>query len=94
MRTAALALLLTAAAGCVSTRPFTDPEGRVLPETLAKAMSVVQAAAYRAQHGFNAVALVPGNLYGPHDNFDLRNSHVIPALIRRFLANRGAARRH
>ena len=47
-------------------------------------MSVVQAQAYRQQHGFNAVVLVPGNVYGPHDNFDLENSHVIPALIRKF----------
>jgi GDP-L-fucose synthase len=52
--------------------------------SLAKSMSVLQARAYRQQHGFDAIVLVPGNLYGPHDNFDLTNSHVIPALIRKF----------
>jgi GDP-L-fucose synthase len=62
------------------------PQAESAPYSLAKAMSVVQASAYRAQHGFNAIALVPGNLYGPHDNFDLRHSHVIPALIHKFLA--------
>jgi nucleoside-diphosphate-sugar epimerase len=46
-------------------------------------MSSLQAAAYRRQYGFNAIVLVPGNLYGPYDNFDLKNSHVIPALIRK-----------
>jgi GDP-L-fucose synthase len=51
---------------------------------LAKAMSYVQGEAYRRQYGFNSVVLVPGNMYGPHDNFDLRYSHVIPALIRKF----------
>ena len=40
--------------------------------------------AYRAQYGFNAISLMPTNLYGPGDNFDLRNSHVLPALIRKF----------
>jgi GDP-L-fucose synthase len=62
------------------------PQPESAPYSLAKAMSVVQAAAYRTQYGFNAIALVPGNLYGPHDNFDLNSSHVIPALIRKFLA--------
>jgi len=42
------------------------------------------AGAYRRQYGFNAIVLVPGNLYGPHDNFDLQNAHVIPATIRKF----------
>jgi GDP-L-fucose synthase len=40
--------------------------------------------AYRRQYGFNAISLMPTNLYGPGDNFDLQNSHVLPALIRRF----------
>lgn len=53
--------------------------------SLAKAMSVVMAQAYRAQHGFDAIVLVPGNLYGPFDNFDLQNAHIIPATIRKFL---------
>lgn len=60
------------------------PQAESAPYSIAKKMSVAQAQAYRRQHGFNAVALAPGNLYGPHDNFDLDNSHVIPALIRKF----------
>jgi GDP-L-fucose synthase len=60
------------------------------PYSMAKAMSVIQAGAYRRQHGFDAIVLVPGNLYGPHDNFDLNNSHVIPALIRKFITARDA----
>jgi GDP-L-fucose synthase len=60
------------------------PQAESAPYSLAKAMTVVQAQAYRTQYGFNAIVLVPGNLYGPYDNFDLNDSHVIPALIRRF----------
>ncbi|HVM49300.1 MAG TPA: GDP-L-fucose synthase [Candidatus Acidoferrum sp.] len=59
------------------------PQPESAPYSLGKAMGSVQAEAYRRQYGFNAVVLVPGNLYGPFDNFDLRNSHVIPALIRK-----------
>lgn len=61
------------------------PQAESAPYSLAKAMSAVQAQSYRRQHGFNAIVLVPGNLYGPYDNFDLRNSHVIPALIRKYM---------
>ncbi len=50
---------------------------------LAKKMLLVQAQSYRQQYGFNAVILLPVNLYGPRDNFDLETSHVIPALIRK-----------
>lgn len=60
------------------------PQPESAPYSVAKKMVVVQAQAYRRQYGFNAVVLVPGNVYGPHDNFDLSNSHVIPALIRKF----------
>lgn len=60
------------------------PQPESAPYSLAKSMSVLQAQAYRRQYGFNAIVLVPGNLYGPHDNFDLQNSHVVPGLIRRF----------
>ncbi len=60
------------------------PQIESAPYSIAKKMSVVQAQAYRQQHGFNAIVLVPGNVFGPHDNFDLENSHVIPALIRKF----------
>jgi len=60
------------------------PQPESAPYALAKRMSVVQAEAYRREHGFDAIVLVPGNVYGPHDNFDPSNSHVIPALVRRF----------
>ena len=43
------------------------------------------AKAYRSQYGLNAIVLVPGNIYGPYDNFDLEGSHVIPALIRKYV---------
>jgi GDP-L-fucose synthase len=59
------------------------PEETNAPYGLAKKMLLVQAQAYRAQYGFNAVYLIPVNLYGPRDNFDLEASHVIPALIRK-----------
>ncbi len=51
---------------------------------IAKIAGLKLAAAYRAQYGFPAVSLMPTNLYGPGDNFDLETSHVLPALIRRF----------
>jgi GDP-L-fucose synthase len=51
---------------------------------IAKIAGLKLAAAYRTQYGFPAVSLMPTNLYGPHDNFDLETSHVLPALIRRF----------
>lgn len=52
---------------------------------LSKKMLLVQGQAYRQQYGFNAIYLLPVNLYGPGDNFDPKSSHVIPALIRRFI---------
>jgi GDP-L-fucose synthase len=61
------------------------PEETNAPYGLAKKMLLVQAQAYREQHGFNAIFLLPVNLYGPRDNFDLETSHVIPALIRKFI---------
>jgi GDP-L-fucose synthase len=51
---------------------------------IAKIAGLKMCQAYRRQYGFNAIALMPTNLYGPGDNFDLNNSHVLPALIRRF----------
>jgi len=57
------------------------PEETNAPYGLAKKMFLVQAQAYRQQYGFNAIYLLLVNLYGPGDNFDPRNSHVIPALI-------------
>jgi GDP-L-fucose synthase len=61
------------------------PEETNAPYGLAKKMLLVQGQAYRQQYGFNAIHLLPVNLYGPGDNFDLESSHVIPALIRKCL---------
>jgi len=58
--------------------------------SVAKKMLLVQSWAYRQQHGFNSVVLVPGNLYGEWDNFNLEQSHVIPALIRKYIEARDA----
>jgi GDP-L-fucose synthase len=70
--------------------PFTEadlwngyPEETNAPYGLAKKMLLVQAQAYRQQYGFDAIYLLPTNLYGPGDNFDPHTSHVIPALIRK-----------
>jgi GDP-L-fucose synthase len=67
------------------------PEETNAPYGLAKKMLLVQAQAYRQQYNFNAIYLLPVNLYGPGDHFDLQTSHVIPALIRKCLeaAERG-----
>ena len=59
------------------------PEETNAPYGLAKKMMLVQAQAYRAQYDLNAIYLLPVNLYGPGDNFDLETSHVIPAMIRK-----------
>ncbi|HSM25975.1 MAG TPA: GDP-L-fucose synthase [Anaerolineaceae bacterium] len=59
------------------------PEETNAPYGLAKKMLLVQSQAYREQYGFNSIFLLPVNLYGPGDNFNLRSSHVIPALIRK-----------
>lgn len=59
------------------------PEETNAPYGLAKKMLLVQCQAYRQQYGMNAIYLLPVNLYGPRDNFDLETSHVIPALIRK-----------
>lgn len=61
------------------------PEETNAPYGLAKKMLLVQAQAYRQQYGFNAVYLIPVNLYGPGDNFDPESSHVIPALVKKFI---------
>lgn len=60
------------------------PEETNAPYGLAKKMLLVQAQAYRQQYGFNAIYLLPVNLYGPGDNFNPESSHVIPALIKKF----------
>ncbi len=54
------------------------------PYAIAKIAGIKLCQAYRAQYGFNAISLMPTNLYGPGDNFDLDNSHVLPALLRKF----------
>ena len=54
------------------------------PYAIAKIAGIKMAEAYRAQYGFDAISLMPTNLYGPGDNFDLESSHVLPALIRKF----------
>jgi GDP-L-fucose synthase len=59
------------------------PEETNAPYGLAKKMMLVQCQAYREQYGMNAIFVLPVNLYGPRDNFDLQSSHVIPALIRK-----------
>jgi GDP-L-fucose synthase len=64
------------------------PEETNAPYGLAKKMLLVQSQAYRQQYGFNSVFLLPVNLYGPADNFDLESSHVIPGLIRKMLEAR------
>jgi len=66
------------------------PEETNAPYGLAKKMMLVQAQAYRQQYGFNAIFLLPVNLYGPGDNFNLKTSHVIPALIRKAFEARDA----
>ena len=59
------------------------PEETNAPYGIAKKMLLVQGQAYRQQYAFNAIHLLPVNLYGPHDNFNPKSSHVIPALIRK-----------
>jgi GDP-L-fucose synthase len=66
------------------------PEETNAPYGVAKKMMLVQSQAYRQQYGFNSIFLIPVNLYGPRDNFDLESSHVIPALIRKCVEAQGA----
>jgi GDP-L-fucose synthase len=66
------------------------PDESNAPYGLAKKMLLVQARAYRQEYGFEAIYLLPVNLYGPGDNFDLESSHVIPAMIRKFTQARDA----
>lgn len=64
------------------------PEETNAPYGIAKKLMLVQSQAYREQYGMNSVVLFPVNLYGPRDNFDLATSHVIPAMIRKFVTAR------
>lgn len=70
------------------------PEETNAPYGLAKKMLLVQAQAYRRQYDFNAIYLLPVNLYGPRDNFDLETSHVIPALIHKCLEAKASGADH
>ena len=70
------------------------PEETNAPYGLAKKMLLVQGQAYRQQYGFNAIHLIPVNLYGPGDNFDPASSHVIPALIKKCVDARESGADH
>lgn len=61
------------------------PQPESAPYSLAKRMLTIQGEAYHRQYGFNTVVCIPGNIYGPHDNFNLNDAHVIPALVRKFV---------
>jgi len=61
------------------------PDENSIGYSMAKKMLIIQSWTYREQYGFNSSILLPANLYGPHDNFHLKNSHVIPALVRKFV---------
>jgi len=99
--TAGVAKFLTLMGGCSYPAKATSPIGEDqmwngFPQiesagySAAKKMNLVQSWAYRAQHGFNSVVLIPGNLYGEWDNFNQEQSHVIPALIRKYIEARDA----
>lgn len=70
------------------------PEETNAPYGVAKKALIVMADAYRQQYGMNAICLLPVNLYGPGDNFDLETSHVIPAMIRKFVEARARREQH
>jgi GDP-L-fucose synthase len=59
------------------------PQFESAPYSTAKKMLIVSSEAYRRQYGFNSIVMIPGNVYGPYDNFNLNDSHVIPALVRK-----------
>ncbi|HLF70729.1 MAG TPA: GDP-L-fucose synthase [Dehalococcoidia bacterium] len=73
---------------------FGYPEETNAPYGLAKKMLLVQAQAYRQEYGFSTAYLIPVNLYGPGDNFDPESSHVIPALIRKFVEAKASGADH
>ena len=91
--------LVALAAGCGYPKdnavPFTEesfwhglPDINTRAYSMAKKNLIVQSWAYREQYDFNSCILLPANLYGPHDNFHLTMSHVVPALIRKFIEAR------
>jgi GDP-L-fucose synthase len=69
------------------------PEVTNAPYGVAKKALIVMANGYREQYGVNAISVLPVNLYGPWDSFDLENCHVIPALIRKFLEAKSAGKK-
>jgi GDP-L-fucose synthase len=88
--------VVSAAAGCgypefapipLKESSFWDgfPQDASFPYSLAKRMLHIQSLAYYRQYGFVSVVTIPGNVYGSHDNFDLNASHVVPALVRKFV---------
>lgn len=88
--------VVTLAAGCGYPKhlpvPYTEedfwkglPDENSIGYSMAKKNLIIQSWTYREQYDFNSVVLLPANLYGPHDNFDLETSHVVPALIRKFI---------
>ena len=88
--------LVSLAAGCgypkIIPVPFTEedfwkdlPDENSIGYSMAKKNLIIQSWTYRDQFGFDSTVLLPANLYGPHDNFNLETSHVVPALIRKFL---------
>jgi GDP-L-fucose synthase len=87
---------LTVMGGCsypaVATSPISEdqmwdglPQQESAPYSCAKKMMLIQSESYRRQYGFNSVVVIPGNVYGEHDNFNEEYSHVIPAFVRRFI---------
>jgi GDP-L-fucose synthase len=60
------------------------PQADSAPYSLAKKMLVIQGIAYRQQYGLRAISLIPSNVYGEYDNFELQQAHVVPALVRKF----------
>jgi len=68
------------------------PEETNAPYGIAKKLLLVQSLAYREQYGMNSIVLFPVNLFGPRDNFDLQTSHVIPAMIRKFIEAKDAGK--
>lgn len=70
------------------------PEDTNAPYGIAKKALLVMGQAYRKQYDFNVIHLLPVNMYGPHDNFNLNSSHVVPALIRKFIEAREQALTH
>ena len=91
--------VIALAAGCGYPKnlevPYTEedfwkdlPDENSIGYSMAKKNLIIQSWTYREQFDFNSVVLLPANLYGPHDNFDLETSHVVPALIRKFVEAR------